>query len=263
MRLDRKRTSIVVPCYNEGRRLPIARFQKFLCQSPINFIFVDDGSTDNTLEVLERLRSGSPESVAVLRSVANQGKAEAVRYGINFALNRGTGYVGFWDADLATPLDAIPQFVEILEDRPDLDMVFGSRVKLLGRKIERRPARHYLGRLFATCISIVLRLPVYDTQCGAKLFRVRPGTPELFHQRFQSRWVFDVELIARHIRQVGSPAAAAQLIYECPLQVWEDVAESKVAPADFFIALRDVLRIYWTYVRPGYRPGLPVSVTTP
>jgi dolichyl-phosphate beta-glucosyltransferase len=240
---------IVVPCYNEELRLPVDQFQRFLCESQVRFVFVDDGSRDKTLDRLESLRKGHEDRVFVLRSPANEGKAEAVRMGINFAQQQDAEYFGYWDADLATPLDAIPQFMAVFAERPDLDMVFGSRVKLLGRRVERRTGRHYLGRVFATVVSVMLRLPIYDTQCGAKIFRVRPETGGLTAEPFRTRWVFDVELLARYIRQQGSPNAAAQRIYEYPLLVWEDVGGSKVKPFDFFVALRDVMRIYWKYIR--------------
>src|SRR5271170_5101565 len=122
---------IVVPCYNEELRLPVDEFLRFLSESQVRLVFVDDGSRDKTLDRLESLRKGREDRVFVLRSPANQGKAEAVRMGMNFALDQGADYVGFWDADLATPLEAIPQFMAIFENRPDLDMVFGARVKFL------------------------------------------------------------------------------------------------------------------------------------
>lgn len=240
---------IVVPCYNEEFRLPADRFRQFFSESEVRVVFVDDGSRDKTLERLESLRKGHQDRVFVLSSPANQGKAEAVRMGLNFALDQNAEYIGFWDADLATPLDAIPEFMGVLAAEPDLDMVFGSRVKLLGRQVHRKTSRHYLGRVFATVVSTILRLPIYDTQCGAKIFRVRPGTWDLIAEPFCSRWVFDVELIARYIRQAGSPELAAQGIYEYPLKAWKDVGSSKVKPLDFIIALRDIMRIYWKYLR--------------
>lgn len=243
--------TIVVPCYNEAQRLPVAEFREFLCHSTFHFVFVDDGSTDNTIEVLDKLRAGMDERIAIVRQAVNRGKAEAVRRGVAEALEQGAGYVGYWDADLATPLSAIPQFMSILYDRPNLDMVFGARVKLLGREVHRRAVRHYLGRVFATVVSIMLRLPIYDTQCGAKIFRVGPDTAGLFAERFHTRWVFDFEILARYIRQLGSADLAATRIYEFPLDAWEDVAGSKVKPTDFIKAFRDVARIYWKYMRSG------------
>jgi len=240
---------MVVPCYNEEHRLPADEFLRFLCRSRVLFVFVDDGSRDGTIGRLERLREGHEDRVFVLRLPANRGKAEAVRAGLNFALDQNMEYIGFWDADLATPLDAIPQFLSVLAAKPELDMVFGSRVKLLGRQVQRKPSRHYLGRVFATVVSLMLRLPIYDTQCGAKIFRVRPQTRELTAEPFRSRWVFDVELLARYIRQLGSAQRAAQGIYEFPLDVWEDVGGSKIRPFDFLTAFRDVALIYWKYLR--------------
>jgi glycosyltransferase involved in cell wall biosynthesis len=229
--------------------LPVDRFLEFLGEHDIGFAFVDDGSTDNTIARIESIRAPNEDRVSLVRSPANQGKAEAVRLGINSALQQDPDFVGFWDADLATPLDAIPQFMAVFAERPDLDMVFGSRVKLLGRQVNRRAARHYLGRVFATVVSVMLRLPIYDTQCGAKIFRVGPRTRGLTAERFRTKWVFDVEMLARYIREVGSPESAAQHIYEFPLPRWEDVAGSKVKPTDFFTALKDVILIYWKYMR--------------
>jgi len=243
------RCMIVVPCYNEGLRLPADQFEQFLDKSQIRFVFVDDGSRDNTIERIESLRVKNGDRVVLLRSPVNRGKAEAVRLGINFALKQDAEYIGYWDADLATPLSAILEFLAIFAERPDLDMVFGSRVKLLGRQVIRRASRHYLGRVFATVASVMLRMPIYDTQCGAKMFRVCPETRALFAEPFRTRWIFDVELLARYIGQLRSPVLASQRIYEFPLHSWEDVGGSKVKGVDFFVAMRDILRIYWKYMR--------------
>ncbi|HLK64748.1 MAG TPA: dolichyl-phosphate beta-glucosyltransferase [Bryobacteraceae bacterium] len=244
--MDHPRVAIIVPCYNEAKRLPVAEFDAFLENSHIDFLFVDDGSRDNTKEVLASLESAWPGRVIPIYQPQNRGKAEAVRAGICAALDRGFEYVGFWDADLATPLNEIPEFMAVFAETPELDMVFGSRVKLLGRHVERKAVRHYLGRVFATFVSTMLGLPIYDTQCGAKIFRVRSGTRVLFDKPFLSRWVFDVEILARYLQTVGT-VAAMQKIYEFPLRYWVDVGGSKVKPGDFFIAFRDVLRIRRAY----------------
>jgi hypothetical protein len=127
----------------------------------------------------------------------------------------------------------------------------GARIKLLGRRVVRRASRHYLGRVFATAASLTLDLGVYDTQCGAKLFRVTPGTAEIFAERFISRWIFDVEIIARmiavHRRRNGVPVE--RLIYELPLQEWQDVGGSRIKLIDWPIAFVDLMRIYFRYLR--------------
>lgn len=244
-------TAIVVPCYNEARRLRVGDFVEYAHACPdIAFLFVDDGSRDATWEVLQKLQQQAGPNVHILRQPANAGKAEAVRAGMNAALAQlDPDIVGFWDADLATPLDAIQDLRCILLRQPAIEMVFGSRVRLLGRRIERRPVRHYLGRLFATVVSNLLRLPIYDTQCGAKLFRATPELRQVLADPFVSRWVFDVEMIARFIRlSSGDAHNVAPRIYEFPLHVWEDIAGSKVKPTDFLKAFRDVVRIHRRYL---------------
>ena len=246
------RCTIVVPCYNEASRLPTGKFTAFLRRSPeINFLFVNDGSRDDTLEVLETLRRACPSSVEVLDKPVNAGKSEAVRDGMLRAIELGKGgFVGFWDADLATPLEAIPDLLQKLIDHPALQMVFGARIRLLGRKVHRKASRHYLGRVFATVASIVLRLPVYDTQCGAKIFRINPGLSQILSEPFISRWVFDVEILARFIAlNDGNVQPLHDAIYEFPLHSWEDIAGSKVKPGDFLLAFVDTFRIYRKYLR--------------
>jgi len=243
------RVAIVVPCYNESSRLPVARFEQYIQSTATEFVFVDDGSTDKTIEILKKMELAHPDQVVVMSYGRNMGKGEAVRRGINVAFARHVDYVGFWDADLATPLEAIGDFLAEFALRSDCLMVFGARVQLLGRKIDRSVLRHYLGRVFATVASLVLRLPIYDTQCGAKLFRVTPVTVSLFATPFCSRWTFDVEIIARYIQRVGSVTTAANQMFEFPLYIWKDVAGSKVKPRHFLIALFDLYRIYLVYGR--------------
>ena len=246
-------TALVVPCYNEALRLPTDGFLNYLqsTSTDVRFIFVDDGSTDATLDVLRRLASIGGERVAVLGLQTNRGKAEAVRSGMNYALNRfHVNVVGFWDADLATPLGELSPMLEVLKRSPKIDMVFAARVKLLGRRINRRPARHYFGRIFATAVSNVLALPVYDTQCGAKLFRVTPDLTRILAEQFLSRWVFDVEIIARFLRLRGGDVVE-KAIYEYPLDTWTDVAGSKVGAGDFIRAALDVASIWRHYLAPS------------
>jgi dolichyl-phosphate beta-glucosyltransferase len=241
-------TIVVVPCYNEARRFDLAAFQAFLARcADVSLLFVDDGSTDDTPLIIERLRQRHPHRVLTLRLGTNVGKAEAVRRGMQLAIRRRACFVGYWDADLATPLDAISRFRAVLEERPELLLVMGSRVALLGRQIRRRWRRHLLGRAFATAASLVLGLPVYDTQCGAKLFRVTPETAELFRRPFETRWIFDVEILARIVKvtSVMSECAATDVLYEYPLERWHEVRGSRLKSMDFFVAAYDLAVIYW------------------
>ena len=221
-------TAIIVPCYNEASRLDIAAFTTFLQeQSNFHFFFVDDGSTDASVDCLRKICDESPENASIITLPCNTGKSEAVRQGVQKALEFPFHFIGFWDADLATPLSELVAFRAMYSNQSSVQMICGSRIKRLGSSIERHWYRHYLGRIIATSISLLLRLPVYDTQCGAKLF-TRALATHLFSDPFISRWLFDVELFARTIGFLGRKIAT-QVIYEYPLASWKDIDGTKIS----------------------------------
>jgi len=244
-------TSLVVPCYNEATRLDVQEFTRFAQSGVARLFLVNDGSRDETLTVLREIESAAPGHVTVVNLEQNCGKAEAVRRGLIEALASDSQFVGFWDADLATPFDALTGFLRELEAAPHLEIVIGSRVRLLGRTIDRQASRHYAGRVFATAASLALRLPVYDTQCGAKLFRATDHLGRALATPFLSRWVFDVELLARLGTIDGryDPMRLVNIVYEFPLLEWRDVAGSKLRATDFAKSAIDLLKIYRRYVR--------------
>jgi len=249
---------MVVPCFNEAKRLPVDAFRDSLEKDPHTiFLFVNDGSTDNTQAVLEKLHECAPQRFHVHTLKRNGGKAEAVRAGMLQALQltlpgkQQAGVLGLWDADLAAPLDCIALLNNVLIDQPQVEMVFGSRKPMPDNRIERSLIRHSFGRVFAMFASKTLQLPIYDTQCGAKLFRVNETLRQALVEPFISRWTFGIEFTARWLsarRGTDTPQADVA-IHEYPLPAWRDVPGSKVRPMDLFIALRDLRRIRKRYMR--------------
>ena len=238
---------LVVPCYNEAARLDPEAFLHCVSTHPgMQLVLVNDGSVDGTAKILDRIRGAAPASVTIVREPINRGKAEAVRAGMLAALSRHPRVIAFFDADLSTPLQAVDDFLAVLRTRPAVELVLGSRVMLMGRDVKRRPSRHYLGRVFATAVSYALDLPVYDTQCGAKMLRVNAATASWFAAPFRSRWVFDVELIARYLWLPAAPGEPSRRdrIYELVLPAWHDRPGSKLRWFDFPRAIVDLAHIW-------------------
>jgi glycosyltransferase involved in cell wall biosynthesis len=238
-------TLIAIPCYNEAKRLPVASYIDFISsREDIGFLFVNDGSKDNTIEILNEIVSKSRNS-HVLDLKKNGGKAEAVRQGLIYGFEHfNPKYIGFWDADLATPLNEIAHFCGLLTDY-EFNMVTGLRLMRLGAKVKRSQKRHYLGRIFASFASLLLKLPVYDTQCGAKMYEAKL-VPLLFKDPFISKWLFDVEILARYINNFGRNEAILR-IYEHPIYEWEDIGNSNLKMKDFFVAPLELLKIKRKY----------------
>ena len=248
------RTAIVVPCYNEAERLDMAAFTTFLSGSRgIDLVFVNDGSKDATLDRLATLHALFPARVTVLSLRENAGKAEAVRQGLLHASREGADLVGYWDADLATPLAAIEDFVRVASRMGDLQVVYGARRKMLGHKVDRTPIRRAVSRVCATLARMAIRLPVGDTQCGAKLLRTSPALTAALSTPFTAGWLFDVELFTRLSASLPDRSRA---FYEYPLAEWTEIAGSKVSG-------RAILRSGFSMLRliGENRLGLPASAT--
>jgi dolichyl-phosphate beta-glucosyltransferase len=251
---------LVVPCYNEAGRLREAAFLGFVREHPsVRLLFVDDGSVDGTAALHARMAAAAPGAISGIRLESNRGKAEAVRRGILEAFGHRPALIGYWDADLSTPLEAVADFLNVAAKRPDIDLFLGSRVMLMGRDIRRNAARHYLGRAFATAASHALDLPVYDTQCGAKVFRANEATRRLFSTPFRSPWVFDVELLARYlgipVDDGGAPRRSR--IYELTVPAWHDVSGSKLRAWDFARSLFDLAAVWRDRRADRFAPGPP------
>jgi dolichyl-phosphate beta-glucosyltransferase len=220
--------TVIVPCYNEASRLEEHAFVRMVASNLVDLVFVNDGSTDNTGERLGHLCARAPQHIRVMTLSTNRGKAEAVRQGLLAAIESGARVVGYYDADLATPPAELLRLIGIMRTSR-VEGLLASRVLLLGRTIERSNRRHYLGRVFAAVASLALGVAVYDTQCGAKLFRRTPQLRAALAEPFISRWAFDVELLGRLLAGgADAPGLPINCIIEEPLRAWRDIPGSKL-----------------------------------
>jgi glycosyltransferase involved in cell wall biosynthesis len=237
------RAIVIIPCFNEEHRLDEAKVEELIAAPDVNLVLVDDGSTDATPALLDKLESRHAGQIEVLHLLENVGKSEAVREGLLHAYNSGAPVIGYLDADFATPPHEYLRLLAELRREPEIQALLGARVALLGRRIVRSRVRHYLGRVFATVSSLVLGLRVYDTQCGAKVFRSSPELAASLDRPFRSRWVFDVELLARLAQEMrrSGRALGERTFVEVPLREWRDVSGSKLGITMAMRAFVDLL----------------------
>jgi glycosyltransferase involved in cell wall biosynthesis len=234
--------SIVVPVYNEEHRFDIDSWSQ-LIQSveDCNWFFVNDGSTDSTSTVLQKLAF---ENVQVLTLLTNQGKGEAVRQGICCALasrsEMNSALVGYLDCDGAFDFQEIPGMVHRIRSKlfdAGYSVVIASRVKLSGRNIQRNSFRHLIGRVLASYICRGWQSAPYDTQSGFKVFRIEKNYTHIFSQTFITSWFFDIELMIRMEKlNLFQP-------WEMAVRNWRDVKGSKVNYSQFFQVFVEVIKI--------------------
>jgi dolichyl-phosphate beta-glucosyltransferase len=235
-------TILIVPCFNEASRINISDYLDFAIQHPeYLLLFVNDGSTDKTEEIIKSMLLQSA-NFDFHTYPTNQGKGEAVRNGVQYALeNYQFSYIGFIDADLSTPLNEFLSLQKAIEQNPPIKIAIGARVQMLGKNIKRNLFRHWFSRIIATLICKVLDEPVYDTQCGAKLF-TQLAAADLFKEKFLSKWLFDVELLARHKRKYGGQQFKTTVV-EMPVSNWTEKEDSKLRYHHVFSILFDLFRI--------------------
>lgn len=236
-----KKTAIIIPCYNEAKRLNKQKILALSSEDNLTVYLANDGSTDNTLQIIESIAAINSENVIVLNYTQNVGKAGVIFKSANQILKlHQFDYIGYFDADFSTPASELQKMMKAL-NTTNFSFIFGSRVKLLNTKINRKIYRHYIGRIIITLINFKFKLSVYDTQCGAKIFSKEVLT-EAFSKPFYTSWLFDVEVFIRlqnkNLLKNGK---------EFPLNEWTDVEGSKLNWKHFFKIFKEVSLLYKKY----------------
>ena len=241
--LGQPELSVVIPAYNEAGGIQAALeqvaayFQSRAVTGEI--IVVDDGSTDSTAQLAGQ--ASVPVAVRVLINEQNQGKGYSVRRGILSAQGR---YVGFADADMATPIEQLDKIQQAFGS--GADVVIGSRGLPESQIAQHQPWwREQAGRLFGRFMRTVLLPDIADSQCGFKFFTAA-AAQAIFQPQQLKGWAFDVELLYL-ARRLGYN------IVQVPVR-WIDEPHSRVrmlrdGPRMFV----DVLRIRW--IHRGLQPS--------
>jgi dolichyl-phosphate beta-glucosyltransferase len=230
--------AMVVPCYNEEKRISIDYWWELLeSNQEVSWIFVDDGSSDQTSVLLEQFCTGDLRSL--IRLDRNIGKGNAILQGYKFALQNlpDVEFFGFIDCDGAFAMEDVNNFLKTAFNRQtNFEVLISSRVALSGRDIQRKSHRHYLGRIIATFLTYKWRNAPYDTQSGLKVFRNTESFRNAILSDFSTKWFSDIELISR----IGVNNGGRIEIWEEPLMSWSDVDGSKLKVRNFPSIFRQI-----------------------
>ncbi|WP_159020099.1 response regulator [Algibacter sp. L3A6] len=237
---------VVIPCYDEEERLLSKEFTDYISTNTgYHLCFVNDGSKDDTLRVLNDLRKGREDFITVYDCEKNGGKAEAVRLGmLHMAKRDDLDYIGFLDADLSTDLRDFDDLVKTIETT-DFKIVSGSRISRMGANITKESARKIISMTINFIIRKILGMDFKDTQCGAKIFS--KDVIELsFREKFVTQWIFDVEIFKRMTLHFGTETAKTY-ICEQPLKRWIHADGSKLSMKDSVKIVGQLAQIAWVY----------------
>lgn len=229
--IQNKIIGVVIPCYNEEKRLLSDEFRDFVHKNlGYHLCFVNDGSKDKTLEVLQELVKGKEDYISVYDCEKNGGKAEAVRLGmLHLAKQSQFDYIGFLDADLSTDFADFNDLAETISNSK-YKMVFGSRITRMGADIEKESARAIISKTINFIIRKTLGMEIKDTQCGAKIM-TKDVIENTFKEKFITKWLFDVEIFMR-MKKVYGAKETKDLILEQPLKRWIHADGSKLSMKD-------------------------------
>lgn len=217
---------LVIPSYNDSERL--GAFLPRLCEVflssnlGIRIQVVDDGSksveVSKTRSLVDDCRKQFADLEPLLHLETNRGKGGAVYAG--WAQADSEEWLAFVDADGAIPAEEVQRFCQLASEQDEYDGILASRVLMLGHSIHRTSKRHIVGRIYATLSSIIVGMPVYDSQCGFKIFK-RSCFERVRAQLRTPRFGFDMELITFFSLQ-------GFRLLEIPIRSWRDVPGAKV-----------------------------------
>ena len=233
---------IIVPLFNEALRFDLSYWRQIIDGSQFNFLFVNDGSTDLTQNLIENI---SLPNSSCLKLPSNVGKAEAIRAGFMYLVNQdkeNLTVLGYLDSDRAFDSREVREVLEMAKsvlEEPFFDTVWFARVKLAGRDIQRNQLRHLSGRLIATFLGFGVKNYPYDTQCGFKVFKFNSNFHEAIKSPFQTRWFVDIEIYAR----ISTVRESWIKVLEVPLNTWREVGNSKIRSTAILSIFSEVIRI--------------------
>ncbi|AXT56777.1 glycosyltransferase family 2 protein [Aquimarina sp. MMG015] len=258
------KTGIIIPCYNEEKRLNVTAFKKFISkENDYHLCFVNDGSKDNTLKVLQEIKEVNPAKVSIVDMKKNGGKAAAVRAGSRYLYSFvEIDYIGFIDADLSTDFEDFGDLLKTLKTNNELNFVFGSRAKNASEAIEKDKIRSLLSKVINILIVLIVGLSIDDTQCGAKVYKAEL-VPIVFAESFMSKWLFDVEMFIRMKKYFGKEQTARS-IFEQPLKKWVHMDDSKIGLKDSLEIPYKLFSIWLNYnVLPTMSTNEDVMISEP
>jgi CheY-like chemotaxis protein len=222
---------VVIPCYNEEKRLLGDDFKAFISKNlGYHLCFVNDGSKDNTLDVLKELAKGNEDRISIYDCEKNGGKAEAVRLGmLHLAKQAQFNYIGFLDADLSTDFEDFNDLAKTISIS-NFQIVSGSRINRMGADINKESSRAIISKTVNYFIRKTLEMDFKDTQCGAKIM-TKEIVDKTFQKKFLTKWLFDVEIFMR-MKKIYGKEQAQNLICEQPLKRWIHADGSKLSFKD-------------------------------
>jgi glycosyltransferase involved in cell wall biosynthesis len=232
--------SIIIPAYNEAKRLPasLVKVREYLSASQWDFVevvVVDDGSGDNTVQLAREA------GARVLQNPGNRGKGYSVKHGMLAAKGE---WALFTDADLSSPIGELEKLWNAVE-RDGAQVAVGSRAvdrSLVG--VHQPMLREAVGRVFNATMRLVTGLPFKDTQCGFKLFQTSIGR-KVFSRQQLDGFGFDVEVLFI-AKKLGFRAV------EVPVR-WDNVEGTKVSLLLGFKAFLDLLKVRGNALQGKYK----------
>ena len=229
---------MIVPCFNEEKRINLDYWNKLAELPNVHWIFVNDGSSDGTKSLLNQIENSS-----VINLESNSGKAEAIRKGILETFNKNQSEIfqfGYLDADSAFEIEDIKNVIKLsFSKESTYDSYWGSRVALSGRHISRNNLRHILSRILITIFGYRLGNLPYDPQTGFKVFKFSNEQMAIFNKIFLTKWFVDLEILLR-FKDVNKKDMK---IWEEPVNSWKDIEGSKIRGVEIITVFKDLIKI--------------------
>ena len=239
-KFDSTKTYVIVPCFNEENRLDTHYWNNIVEQTEFTWVFVDDGSTDQTTNKLAEIKN-----INVLKLEKNSGKGEALRFGTNYVFGIHPAEeicIAYLDADGAFDSQDVKRIFSVFQKKIIgglYQSVWSSRVALSGRKITRSLFRHYLSRVIVSIIGFTDKNLPYDPQTGFKIFLIDFDSRKIFQDKFKTRWFFELEIRNRWEKLKNKDLN----IWEEPVNYWKEIVGSKVNSKQVFRILVELLKV--------------------